>query len=59
GTKLPMELVILHEFEENYSIQCTLPMTLDELNHEITRFLQQHGEKMSPEEFFQRYPVGT
>ncbi|KAK0443942.1 uncharacterized protein EV420DRAFT_1277800, partial [Desarmillaria tabescens] len=56
GTKLPPDLVCLHEHTEHHSIQCTVPMTLHELNTKITRFFQKYGEEMTKAEFEERYP---
>jgi hypothetical protein len=46
GTPIPDELVLLHEHTDNYSLQPAAPMTLDELNAGLTRFLAQPGVVM-------------
>ncbi|KAI9012994.1 hypothetical protein BC832DRAFT_548542 [Gaertneriomyces semiglobifer] len=56
GTELPPELVLLHEHTDHHSIQCTKPMKLAELNKTITEFVQKHGEKMTKDQFCDRYP---
>lgn len=56
GTPLPEDLVILHEHTDHHSIQCTRPMTLEELNKAVTKFCKDHGEKMTKEEFVEKYP---
>jgi hypothetical protein len=39
GTELPKSLVLLHEHTDHYSLQTTAPVTLEELNSVLTRFL--------------------
>ncbi|KAI9319559.1 hypothetical protein DFJ73DRAFT_635296 [Zopfochytrium polystomum] len=56
GLELPPELVILHEHTDHHSIQCTRPMTLEELNERVTELCKVHGERMSKNEFCERYP---
>ncbi|KAI8820478.1 uncharacterized protein EV422DRAFT_496888 [Fimicolochytrium jonesii] len=56
GTDLPPDLVLLHEHTDHHSIQCTRPMTLSELNKTITAFVQKHGERMTKDEFCEKYP---
>ena len=43
GVSIPEELVLLHEHTDHYSLQPAVPMTLDELNAGLTRFLAQPG----------------
>ncbi|KAK0471951.1 hypothetical protein IW261DRAFT_1371522 [Armillaria novae-zelandiae] len=56
GTKLPSDLVCLHEHTHHYSIHCAVPMMLHELNTRITEFCHKYGEAMTNEEFEERYP---
>ena len=56
GTPLPPDLVLLHEHTDHHSIQCTRPMKLAELNDMLTKFCKTHGEKMTKQEFVERYP---
>ncbi|KAK0463147.1 uncharacterized protein EV420DRAFT_1158643 [Desarmillaria tabescens] len=56
GTKLPSDLVCLHEHTDHHSIQCAVPMTLRELNAKVTEFCHKYGEAMTKEEFVERYP---
>ncbi|KAF8064051.1 hypothetical protein FPV67DRAFT_1628977 [Lyophyllum atratum] len=56
GTPLPSSLVILHEHSDHFSMQCTRPMTLDELNNELTEFITTHARTMDKEQFDQEYP---
>ncbi|PBK93972.1 hypothetical protein ARMGADRAFT_928376, partial [Armillaria gallica] len=56
GTRLPPDLVCLHEHTEHHSIQCAVPMTLHQLNTKITEFFHKYGEEMTKSEFEERYP---
>ncbi|KAI5801499.1 hypothetical protein DFH27DRAFT_556976 [Peziza echinospora] len=56
GVELPKELVVLHEHSDHYSMQTTEPVELSVLNERISQFLEAHGEKMSVDEFCERYP---
>ncbi|KAI0709003.1 hypothetical protein C8Q76DRAFT_741854 [Earliella scabrosa] len=56
GTPLPDTLTILHEHSDHYSLQCTTPMTLDALNAELTKFINQHGRQLDKEQFDAEYP---
>ncbi|KAJ4481271.1 hypothetical protein J3R30DRAFT_3656858 [Lentinula aciculospora] len=53
---LPESLVILHEHSDHFSIQCTKPMTLNALNQELTKFINEHGRVLDKEEFDEEYP---
>ncbi|RKO88195.1 hypothetical protein BDK51DRAFT_15407, partial [Blyttiomyces helicus] len=46
GTHLPDTLTLLHEHSDYFYVQCAVPMTLEELNHEITTMLKRGGEQM-------------
>jgi hypothetical protein len=48
--------VLLHEHTDHHSIQCAEPMTLRKLNQVVTEFCKAHGEKMTKEEFVERFP---
>ncbi|KAK7460966.1 hypothetical protein VKT23_008894 [Stygiomarasmius scandens] len=56
GRKLPDDLILLHEHSDHHSIQCRVPMKLSQLNKKITEFCQQNSEKMTKQEFIERYP---
>ncbi|KAH9931962.1 uncharacterized protein B0H18DRAFT_988909 [Fomitopsis serialis] len=56
GTPLPDSLTILHEHSDHYSLQCTKPMPLNELNAELTKFINQHGRTLDKEQFDAEYP---
>lgn len=55
-TPLPPSLTILHEHSDDYSMQCTKPMTLDGLNAELTQFINEHGRVLNKEQFDEEYP---
>ncbi|KZT72027.1 hypothetical protein DAEQUDRAFT_723681 [Daedalea quercina L-15889] len=56
GTPLPDSLTILHEHSDHYSLQCTKPMKLDDLNNELTEFINAHGRTLDKEQFDEEYP---
>ncbi|KAJ3036274.1 hypothetical protein HDV00_002930 [Rhizophlyctis rosea] len=55
GTPLPPELVLIEEGPSQFSIQCTEPMPLRELNERITTFLRKNGEMMKKAEFLEKF----
>ncbi|KAJ7696699.1 hypothetical protein B0H17DRAFT_1168043 [Mycena rosella] len=56
GTILPETLTLLHEHSDHFSLQCTRPMALDELNEELTKFVTTHARVLNKEEFDEEYP---
>ncbi|KAG0151643.1 hypothetical protein CROQUDRAFT_36532 [Cronartium quercuum f. sp. fusiforme G11] len=56
GTPIPQTLTLLHEHSDHFSLQCTKPLTLPELNNEITEFLEKHAHTITKEEFDVEYP---
>ncbi|KAG6833155.1 hypothetical protein H0H87_010542 [Tephrocybe sp. NHM501043] len=56
GTPIPPTLQILHEHSDHFSMQCTEPMALDELNNELTKFITAHAKTMDKEQFDKDYP---
>ncbi|KAH9819415.1 hypothetical protein DFH28DRAFT_23889 [Melampsora americana] len=56
GTALPKTLTLLHEHSDHFSLQCNQPMTLPELNEEITQFLEKNARTISKEEYDVEYP---
>lgn len=58
GTPLPPTLQILHEHSDHYSMQCTKPMTLDELNEELTKFFETSTSLSSTTSFQSLYYEG-
>ncbi|KAG5638123.1 hypothetical protein H0H81_001726 [Sphagnurus paluster] len=56
GTPLPPTLTILHEHSDHFSLQCTKPMTLDELNNELTKFITANAKTLDKEQFDEEYP---
>ncbi|KAJ6583881.1 hypothetical protein DFH09DRAFT_263171 [Mycena vulgaris] len=56
GTVLPQTLTVLHEHSDHFSIQCTKPMALDDLNEELTKFINAHARVLNKEQFDEEYP---
>ncbi|KAF7305095.1 hypothetical protein MKEN_01224700 [Mycena kentingensis (nom. inval.)] len=56
GTALPKTLTLLHEHSDHWSLQCTQPMTLDDLNNELTEFIGTHSRILDKKEFVGEYP---
>ena len=40
GLILPIELVVIHERDDHYSLQTTIPIALDAFNQRLTQFLE-------------------
>lgn len=59
GTKLPPNLVLLHEHTDHFSIQCAEPMKLYDLNGAITRLIKKQGTTYSKEEFLEQFPYNS
>ncbi|KZO96862.1 hypothetical protein CALVIDRAFT_101183 [Calocera viscosa TUFC12733] len=55
GASLPEILILLGEHTDHHAFQCATPMTLDELNGTLTRFLKATSERLSILEFLYRY----
>jgi hypothetical protein len=58
GTKLPDELVMLHERDDHYSLQCTVAMTPDQLSKRMNAFISSF-EAYPKETYYERYPLTT
>lgn len=56
GTKIPDDLILLHEYGDHYSLQTTVARTPKELNTSLTNFLSS-CEFITKEEYFKRYPL--
>jgi hypothetical protein len=56
STSIPLELVLLHERGDHYSLQTSVPCRIDELNSRITKFLRPM-QRISREEYFEKYPL--
>jgi hypothetical protein len=57
GTRIPAELVLLHEHSDHYSVQPATKMTPAQLNKALTNFLSQGGVlRMTKQEFYERHP---
>lgn len=59
GTALPQDLTLLHEHSDHHSLQCTRPMKLEELNKLVTDFCVKHGEKLTKQQFVDRFPFDS
>ncbi|KKK13672.1 hypothetical protein ARAM_006030 [Aspergillus rambellii] len=57
--ELPDELILVHEFNDHYSLQARKSMTVEELNARITDFLATKGERLTKEEWLEKYPEAT
>ncbi|KAF1965911.1 hypothetical protein BU23DRAFT_603841 [Bimuria novae-zelandiae CBS 107.79] len=55
GTQLPDDLVLVHEYDDHYSLQAARDMPLQDLNNKITSFLERHGRVMAKETWLQAY----
>ncbi|KAI5788979.1 hypothetical protein DFH27DRAFT_572948 [Peziza echinospora] len=59
GTVLPDTLCVLHERDDHYSLQTTVPVELSVLNERMTDFLRANAQKMDVRAFRARYPDRT
>ncbi|MCJ1364640.1 hypothetical protein MMC16_003754 [Acarospora aff. strigata] len=59
GTKLPGDLLLVHEHCDHYSLQAATEMTVEELNSKITTFLTNYGKTLTKDEWLQKYPQPT
>ncbi|KAL2404403.1 hypothetical protein ABEF93_004288 [Exophiala dermatitidis] len=59
GTTLPEDLILIHERGEHYSLQASREMTLDELNAEVTSFLNNEAIRMTKKEWHAKFPTRT
>ncbi|KIW37676.1 uncharacterized protein PV06_10313 [Exophiala oligosperma] len=59
GTTLPEDLILIHERGEHYSLQASREMTLDELNSEVTSFLNDEAIRMTKKEWHAKFPTRT
>ncbi|KAH8092570.1 hypothetical protein BXZ70DRAFT_1010661 [Cristinia sonorae] len=55
-TPIPPTLTLLHEHSDHFSLQCTEPMTLDQLNDELTKFITEHARTLNKDQFVEEYP---
>lgn len=56
GLVIPEGLVLLHESFDHFSLQCSMPMRLDELENRINTFFQS-CTLLSADEFMQKNPL--
>ncbi|KAI1911276.1 hypothetical protein LOZ61_003940 [Ophidiomyces ophidiicola] len=58
-TRLPDDLILVHEFRTHYSLQAKRKMTVEELNDTITRFLQSDARCLTKQQWLREYPQPT
>ncbi|KAL7574991.1 hypothetical protein ACA910_010809 [Epithemia clementina (nom. ined.)] len=54
GMRLPDDLVVIHERDDHYSMQTTIPVELDELNDKITKIMEE-APQQTREQFLEQY----
>ncbi|MCJ1249704.1 hypothetical protein MMC30_006930 [Trapelia coarctata] len=59
GTQIPDGLILVHGFADHYSLQAAKEMTLQELNKRVTDFMNTAGQRLTKEQWFQKYPEPT
>jgi hypothetical protein len=57
GVEIPENMVLIHEHTDHYSLQTTVVCTEKELNARMTKFLKQHAEEMTMEQFLEKFPA--
>lgn len=53
GTKIPENLVLLHEFVQHFSLQTSVPCKEAVLNERLTQFLKENAKQISKSECLQ------
>ena len=56
GTPIPPELVLFLENSDHYSLQTSRPVTLQSLNQYLTKFFHERAEKLTIDEWAERFP---
>ena len=56
GTQIPENLILLHEKDDHYSLQCSVPMTPAQVVGKINKFLAT-CESFPRETYFERNPL--
>jgi hypothetical protein len=56
GSEIPDGLVLLNEKADNYSLQCSRPMTIEELEKHINKFFE-NFPIYDKSEYFNKYPL--
>lgn len=59
GTRLPNDLILVHERADHWSLQPAEEMHIDDLNQSISNFLSSSGSILSVKEWLQKYPEPT
>ncbi|PMD61573.1 uncharacterized protein K444DRAFT_587759 [Hyaloscypha bicolor E] len=56
-TPLPEELILVHEHTDHYSMQPAIEMSLEDLNQQVTQFLQTNGTLYTTEHWLSTYKL--
>ncbi|KAL7917209.1 hypothetical protein ACQKWADRAFT_307338 [Trichoderma austrokoningii] len=59
GTKLPDDLVLVHERSDHYSLQPATIMTIYNLDFKLTQFFAANAKIFSKEQWLKTYPSAT
>ncbi|KND92483.1 hypothetical protein TOPH_02733 [Tolypocladium ophioglossoides CBS 100239] len=59
GTRLPDNLILVHERTDHYSLQPAQDMTLDALNDKATSFFLAHAKLYTRNQWLKAYPTPT
>ncbi|KAK9438136.1 uncharacterized protein VB005_09143 [Metarhizium brunneum] len=59
GTRLPDDLVLVHERSDHYSLQPAVPMTVEDMNARMTNFFQDNAQEFTRDEWLEAYPKAT
>ncbi|POR34327.1 Uncharacterized protein TPAR_05471, partial [Tolypocladium paradoxum] len=59
GTRLPDDLLLVHERTDHYSLQPARDMTLDDLNDKATSFFLAHAKLYTRNQWLKAYPAAT
>ncbi|KAH7389377.1 hypothetical protein DE146DRAFT_663911 [Phaeosphaeria sp. MPI-PUGE-AT-0046c] len=59
GTKLPDDLILVHEFKEHYSLQPARDMHISDLDEKLTKFFQTYGNAKSKQAWLNAYERGS
>ncbi|KAF7621565.1 hypothetical protein F9C07_10581 [Aspergillus flavus] len=59
GTKLPDDLLLVHEKGDHFSLQPAKEMTVEEFNTRVNTFFKEKAKLMTREEWLQAYPEPT
>ncbi|KAL2173073.1 uncharacterized protein P884DRAFT_252692 [Thermothelomyces heterothallicus CBS 202.75] len=57
GTQVPGHLMLIHEFEDLFSLQPLRGMPLNSLNHALDEFYEKHAVKENAYDWFKNHPL--